>query len=297
MNKDLGINTRSGEIKQRVTPHLILGIFVVLVGIIFLLDNLEILRAGDYLRYWPTILIVIGLSKLAQSRETPGRAAGVVFTLAGTFLLLNELRFLKLEIWDYWPLILVVIGISMIWQAIFRRGVEVKEGQPDPSGVVNGFAFLSGFKRTCNSPNFRRGELTAIMGGCEVDLRPASIADGEAVIQAFAFWGGVEIRVPPDWTVMMSTLSERLSSTQSIICGSLLARSVWRRPSRESGKHCAYRKFRPCNWPLPLGPLGNFSNEFSFGTALASMLFPSTRSTISKPRTTTYPSKARERTI
>lgn len=132
MNKDLGINTRSGEIKQRVTPHLILGIFVVLVGIIFLLDNLEILRAGDYLRYWPTILIVIGLSKLAQSRETPGRAAGVVFTLAGTFLLLNELRFLKLEIWDYWPLILVVIGISMIWQAIFRRGVEVKEGQPDP---------------------------------------------------------------------------------------------------------------------------------------------------------------------
>jgi predicted membrane protein len=53
------------------------------------------------------------------------------------------------------------------------------------------------------TPNFRGGEITAVMGGCALDLRNSSIQD-EAVVTVFAFWGGVTLKVPPDWTVVLN---------------------------------------------------------------------------------------------
>jgi predicted membrane protein len=40
------------------------------------------------------------------------------------------------------------------------------------------------------------------MGGLEIDLHNASIK-GEAVIDIFAMMGGVEMRVPEDWLVVI----------------------------------------------------------------------------------------------
>jgi hypothetical protein len=40
------------------------------------------------------------------------------------------------------------------------------------------------------------------MGGLEIDLRDASIK-GEAIIDIFALMGGVEMRVPEDWLIII----------------------------------------------------------------------------------------------
>jgi predicted membrane protein len=50
-----------------------------------------------------------------------------------------------------------------------------------------------------NAPFFG-ANMTAVMGGIELDLRQATLPE-DAVIELFAFWGGIEIYVPPDWTV------------------------------------------------------------------------------------------------
>ena len=60
---------------------------------------------------------------------------------------------------------------------------------------------FGGVERKNSSQDFKGGELTVIMGGCELDLRNASMKAGEAVIDVFTFWGGIDIRVPEDWTV------------------------------------------------------------------------------------------------
>jgi hypothetical protein len=48
----------------------------------------------------------------------------------------------------------------------------------------------------------RGGEVTAILGGCTLDMRGSSI-EGEAVLNVFAVCGGISIKCPPDWTVVL----------------------------------------------------------------------------------------------
>jgi predicted membrane protein len=131
---------------------------------------------------------------------------GLFWALVGAILLLDKLYIIDVRLWDLWPLILVVIGASMLFGTMRRhRHFAVGTGlsSADSNSTISAVAILGGFKRTNDSQDFRGGEATAIMGGCELDLRQASIKEGEAILDIFAFWGGIEIRVPEDWTVVL----------------------------------------------------------------------------------------------
>ncbi|TAM52659.1 MAG: hypothetical protein EPN53_05820 [Acidobacteria bacterium] len=212
-------------------PRLILGVLIIGLGILFTLDKLGFVDAGSLWAYWPVVLIAVGLGRVLQPRACHGRGFGVVLIVVGTWVLLFNLDVIHEDVWDYWPILLVILGISMVVRAVGgpgggRRGRRGRfapmdggesatpgaaagaapgEGAATPaddaSGTVDCFALLGASRRGSVSQDFRGGSLTAILGGCELDLRQASIRSGQAVIDAFAMWGGVEIKVPQDWTV------------------------------------------------------------------------------------------------
>jgi predicted membrane protein len=185
-------------------PRLIFGMGIILIGVIFLLGNLDIIDRHDYLRFWPVILILVGITYLIHSQNSSGRVWGIILAFIGTGFLLDNLYFIDFSLWDYWPLILVFVGIMMIVKSsIFRqRTPHAFPESSDAANYIKVMAVMGGFKRMSNSQDFKGGELTAIMGGLEIDLRDASIKD-EAVIDIFAFMGGVEMRVPDDWLVII----------------------------------------------------------------------------------------------
>jgi cell wall-active antibiotic response 4TMS protein YvqF len=200
---DTSLETRPP--RPRLTSQVVLGLLVIAVGVLFTLDNLEVLDARDYLRYWPAGLVAVGGLKLWQAaRDGQGWFSGVFFTVLGVWMLVNRIVYIRLDARDVWPLLLLGLGGFMVWRGFGVR----RRGQPlDGRARLSALAIMGGVARRSNAPDFAGGEIMAIMGGCEIDLRQASIAPGnDAVIDVFAFWGGIQIRVPEDWTVVTSAI-------------------------------------------------------------------------------------------
>ena len=186
----------------RVTPQIILGLLIVAFGVILTLDNLDYVEAGDILRYWPLLLVAFGLARVIGTDCTSGRLSGGLMVVIGLWLMADEIFILSVDFERWWPIILVAIGGLIVFRAM-RGGGERRgpETQLTTDAAVSEVAVWSGKVRRITSPMFRRADLTAIMGGVEVDLRGASTGGQEAVIDVFAWWGGIEITVPPDWAV------------------------------------------------------------------------------------------------
>lgn len=184
-----------------LTPRLLVGLAISLFGVVLVLDRLNLVIADDVLRWWPAVIVAVGALIYRQGRHVGGGANGVVVMIIGGWLLLNTLGVLQIGFWQlFWPLVLVGIGSALVLQALRRRSRDA--AGDDVDDTLNIFAVLGGAKRASYSTRFRGGEVTAFMGGYQIDLRQATIPPGEeAVIDIFTAMGGGEIFVPPSWTV------------------------------------------------------------------------------------------------
>jgi predicted membrane protein len=168
---------------------LIIGTFFVLHGLLLAADNLGLLDAWRYLRYWPAVILLVGIYRLWQ----PGRQlAGIILTVAGASLLAQSVGLLRLSIFDLWPLLLIIGGIAIIARA---TGFEVSSG--DTRNILAVFT-----ARKIAPREFDGARIVAVMGGCELDLTDADMKNSPAVIEAFTMWGGIEIFVPDTWEIL-----------------------------------------------------------------------------------------------
>jgi hypothetical protein len=192
----------NSEIQQsspfRLTPRLIIGFGILVLGLLWTLDNLNILESEPITRWWPVVLIIIGASQLMDRRTI--RGGPLVLIIIGTVLTLRRAHLIYVDIGDLVPLFIALLGAKLVWEALTRG--RAAGASPDDDSVIHAFAMMSGVRRQSTARDFRGGDANAIMGGVDLDLRNAQIAPNQRVIiDAFAFWGGVEIKVPPHWRV------------------------------------------------------------------------------------------------
>jgi predicted membrane protein len=180
------------------TGRLFLGLAVMLFGLALALDNFGLFQLRYLLRLWPVVLIALGATRLVRSTRSGGRPDGLVMTTLGVLFLLMTLGLLQFK--QALALFLFALGAVMVLRAIHRG--PASETGPVGTERLDAFALLGGVQRISRSTDFRGGNASAALGGCDIDLRQAVILDGEtAVIDAMALMGGIEVRVPDDWTV------------------------------------------------------------------------------------------------
>lgn len=191
---------------RQISVQFVLGLSVILIGTLLILDNLDLISARNYLRYWPALLVLVGLVQLAQPRRTPGRVMGLILVSVGGLMLLDRFHLIDFSFWDLWPVIIIIFGLSLLRGSRMRGGIWTGRTESDADSYVRGIAILGGYERRNTSGAFQGGELTAVMGGCELDLRGATMEGDEATIDVFAMWGGISIKVPEDWAVVVNVV-------------------------------------------------------------------------------------------
>lgn len=188
-----------GDHRPRFSAQLFIGCAIAVLGVLFTLDNLNLVESEPILQWWPAILVLVGARKLLGFGSRQQMLTGGLITGAGVLLLLASLDVLRFGIWDLWPLMLVFLGAWLVLRGVQRT----RDGGPpvDPDDYANDFVMMGGVVRKMNSAQFRGGEVTAFMGGVELDLRNAHAASDTVAIDVLAWWGGIELWVPPDWKV------------------------------------------------------------------------------------------------
>jgi hypothetical protein len=188
-----------------VVVRFVIGLAIVALGVIFLAENLGLVDARELMRsFWPLAFVAVGLAVLTQPRARGrSRLWGAVWVLAGVWIWAHRQGWITLEFWDlFFPGLLVVAGGSLVWRSLAGPRPRRPEVAAESDAVVDSFAFMSGYELRSTSQVFRGGELGALMGGVTLDLTQAKPAGEEAVLDLFVWWGGIQIRVPPDWAVV-----------------------------------------------------------------------------------------------
>lgn len=183
-------------------PRAWLGLFVVAAGLGLLLDRLALWDFGAvFATWWPTILIAIGLLQLAQE---PTRFVGPVLLVAvGAVLLAHRLDVLPGD-WTAYitPGLLILLGAWLVTSGS-RAVRHDRHLYVSDEAWIERTAVFGGLELAIDVKALRGGVLTALFGGIEADLREAELHPDGADLEVTATFGGVTIRVPESWRVLV----------------------------------------------------------------------------------------------
>ncbi len=190
---------------------LVAGALLILAGALLFLDTFDLVNfpIRHYIFSWKTLLIGIGLIILAsKDHKMPGYiliGLGIMFWLP-SFLDVN-IRLHQVV----WPLVLIAIGFAIITRRGKHRtnksiGENTEEGGKS-TDYIDDLSLFGGGQRGIYSQNFKGGNVTAIFGGSEINMKDAEMAEEEVVIDIFTMFGGTKLVVPQHWNVKSDALS------------------------------------------------------------------------------------------
>ena len=185
-------------------PAVCFGLVIVAIGALLLLANFTNFDFGIG-RWWPVILIVIGLVDLLSNRRRWFRGASTL--IIGALFLVDTLGVWNVRWGLLWPIPLLVIGAAIVLGAMrgkARRKEAPRSETPVEAagpGRIDLSVTFGERAQSVSDQNFPGGRISAVFGTAQVDLSQAGLANGEATLDVSATFASVVLRVPADWRV------------------------------------------------------------------------------------------------
>lgn len=189
-----------------LSARLVVGLIIIAFGAILLCDNLGLFDARYVLRSaWPLALVAVGVVMVRSPDHRRGRAWGWVLITVGFWIFADKIGWVHISLWQLLvPGFLLFVGGTLVWRSLAGPPKEPPQSSATPDDhaeFVRSFALMSSCELRPVSRPFRGADLSAVMGAIRLDLSDARMEGDTATVEVFGFWGGIEIYVPPDWTV------------------------------------------------------------------------------------------------
>jgi len=110
------------------------GLVLIAVGGALLLDRLawvDFGGLGGLWRYWPLIVIALGLAKLIDARSRRGRGSGLWLMGLGGWMLVSSLGLFGFGWHNSWPLLIILVGLSVVLRSVFEDREPLEVGHRD----------------------------------------------------------------------------------------------------------------------------------------------------------------------
>jgi len=186
--------------------NLLWGIILVVVGIIFGLNALDITNINIFFDGWWTLFIIVPcFIDLFKDKDKTGNIIGLVIGIA-LFLSCQGILSFALIGKLFFPVILVFIGLSIIFKDSINKKVKqkVKELNKNNEDKYEYTATFGSNDIDFTNQVFEGCNLSSVFGGITCDLRNATIKS-DSVINISSIFSGVTIYIPEDVNVKVTS--------------------------------------------------------------------------------------------
>ncbi len=116
--------------EERRWSRIVGGLMLLILGSVFVLQNMGVLHAGRLGDYWPLLFVWAGLVRMIGGpRGRHHFASGAVVLALGIAFQLDRLGIVWIHARDFWPLLLVVAGVALVAESLMLR--PRPQSQPD----------------------------------------------------------------------------------------------------------------------------------------------------------------------
>lgn len=127
-----------------MSPHIsrrrsqtMVGVSLIVLGTVFFLDQMDIVRMQDVWQYWPLMLVAGGLIRVIDPASPRDVASGCWTMLIGLWLYANFEGWYGINFGNSWPVLLIGWGITMLLRPIFHQRLAGSQTGADATTKEN----------------------------------------------------------------------------------------------------------------------------------------------------------------
>lgn len=122
------------ETRKWLSAHVVIGSFLVLAGGLLLLENSGVIDIGPVWRFWPLILVGLGIARIRGAASRRDQGTGLWLLLLGLWLAVSTMNIGGLTFSDTWPAVFIAAGLSILWKSLPALPALNQEKE-DPRGA------------------------------------------------------------------------------------------------------------------------------------------------------------------